>query len=278
MGEATMGNLKDKIAVITGAASGIGQATAVEFADKGANLVVSDVNEAGLAETVRAIEAKGRRAVVVKADVSRPEQVEAMIRKAVDTFGRIDLLMNNAGVGLSGEMRHLSLTDWEWIVGINLWGPIYGIHFALPHMMKQRSGHIVNVASAAGLIASPGMSAYTTTKFGIVGLSEVLRNELARFGIGVTVVCPGFVRTSIFNTTQLRGVKDEKEARAVPPWLGISKETCAKDIRKAVEKNKFLIIPGPEMKVVYCFKRFAPFMYQGFNKMMGKHIERISVD
>lgn len=273
-----MGNLKDKIAVITGAASGIGQATAVEFADKGTDLVVSDVNEAGLAETVRAIEAKGRRAVAVKADVSRPEQVEAMIRKAVDTFGRIDLLMNNAGVGLSGEMRHLSLKDWEWIVGINLWGPVYGIHFALPHMMRQKSGHIVNVASAAGLIASPGMSAYTTTKFGIVGLSEVLRNELARFGIGVTVVCPGFVRTSIFNTTQLRGVKDDKEARAVPPWLGISKEACAKDIRKAVEKDKFLIIPGPEMKVVYCFKRFAPFLYQGFNKMMGKHIERISVD
>lgn len=274
-----MKSLKDKIAVVTGAASGIGQATAIEFAERGADLVVSDVNETGLAETVSAIEAKGRRAVALGVDVSRPEQVEAMIRKTVETFGRIDLLMNNAGVGLSGEMRFLSLQDWEWIVGINLWGPIYGVHFALPHMVKERSGHIVNVASSAGLIASPGMSAYTTTKFGIVGLSEVLRNELARFGIGVTVVCPGFVRTNIFETGQMRGMKDDaQEARKLPSWLGISKEACAKDIRKAVEKNKFLIIPGPEMKVVYGFKRFAPFLYDGFNRMMGKKIRQWSLD
>ncbi len=273
-----MRDLKDKIAVVTGAASGIGQATAIEFAGKGADLVVSDINEAGLAETVAAVEAKGRKAFAVETDVSRPEQVEALINKAIETFGRIDIMMNNAGVGLSGEMRHLSLKDWEWIISINLWGPIYGIHFVLPHMVKQKSGHIVNVASSAGLIASPGMSAYTTTKFGLVGLSEVLRNELARFGIGVTVVCPGFVRTPIFESTELRGMKDESQARELPSWLGISKETCAKDIRKAVEKNKFLIIPGPEMKVVYSFKRFAPFLYNGFNKMMGKQVQRWSVD
>jgi NAD(P)-dependent dehydrogenase (short-subunit alcohol dehydrogenase family) len=273
-----MKDLKNKIAVVTGAASGIGQATATEFADKGADVVVSDINEAGLADTVRTIEAKGRRAVAVRTDVSKPEQVEAMIRKALDTFGRIDILMNNAGVGLTGEMRHLSLQDWDWIVGINLWGPIYGVHFALPHMVKQKSGHIVNVASSAGLIASPCMSAYTTTKFGIVGLSEVLRNELARFGIGVTVVCPGFVRTNIFDTVETRGLQGVPGSKDLPSWLGISKETCARDIRKAVEKNKFLIIPGPEMKVVYSFKRFAPFLYHGFNKMIGKRFERMSVD
>ncbi len=273
-----MKSLKNKIAVVTGAASGIGQATALEFAGKGADLVVTDINEAGLADTVSAIEAKGGKAVGLRVDVSKAEQVEGMVDKAVETFGRIDIMMNNAGVGLSGEMRHLSLKDWEWIVGINLWGPIYGIHFALPHMLKQRSGHIVNVASSAGLIASPGMSAYSTTKFGIVGLSEVLKNELSRFGIGVTVVCPGFVRTNIFDATETRGFTEEAEARDLPSWLGISKESCAKDIVKAVQKNKFLIIPGPEMKVVYSFKRFAPFLYHGFNKLMGKQIEKWSVD
>jgi NAD(P)-dependent dehydrogenase (short-subunit alcohol dehydrogenase family) len=276
--EVPVRNLKDKIAVVTGAASGIGQATAVEFADKGADVVVSDVNEAGLAETVLAIEAKGRKGMALGVDVSKPDQIEGMIDKTIDTFGRIDILMNNAGVGLSGEMRYLSLQDWEWIVGINLWGPIYGVHFALPHMLKQRSGHIVNVASAAGLIASPGMSAYTTTKFGLVGLSEVLRNEVARFNVGVTVVCPGFVRTNIFDTNETRGMKDAPKGKDLPSWLGISKEACAKDILKAVRKNKFLIIPGPEMKVVYSFKRFAPFLYNGFNKIMGKQFERMSVD
>jgi NAD(P)-dependent dehydrogenase (short-subunit alcohol dehydrogenase family) len=276
--EVTMRSLTDKIAVVTGAASGIGQATAIEFADKGADVVVSDVNEPGLVETVSAIEAKGRRAVALGVDVSKPEQVEGMINKAIETFGKIDVLMNNAGVGLSGEMRHLSLKDWEWIMGINLWGPIYGIHFALPHMVKQRSGHIVNVASSAGLIASSCMSAYTTTKFGVVGLSEVLRNELVRFGIGVTVVCPGFVRTNIFDATEARGMKDVPGGDDLPSWLGISKEACAKNILKAVQRNKFLIIPGPEMKVVYSFKRFAPFLYRGVTKMIGKQFERMSVD
>jgi NAD(P)-dependent dehydrogenase (short-subunit alcohol dehydrogenase family) len=273
-----MKKLTDKIVVVTGAASGIGQATAVEFAANGADVLVSDVNEAGLAETVSAIEEKGRRAEAIPVDVSKRDQVEAMINKAIDTFGRIDVLMNNAGVGLSGEMRHLSLQDWEWIMGINLWGPIYGIHFALPHMVKQRSGHIVNVASAAGLIASSCMSAYTTTKFGLVGLSEVLRNELVRFGIGVTVVCPGFVRTNIFDTTEARGMEGVPGGDDLPSWLGISKEVCAKNILRAVQRNKFLIIPGPEMKVVYSFKRFAPFLYRGVTKMMGKQFERMSVD
>ena len=123
------------------------------------------------------------------------------------------------------------------------------------------------------------MSAYTTTKFGLVGLSEVLRNELARFGIGVTVVCPGFVRTNIFDTAETRGMSDEApKGQDLPSWLGITKEACAKDILKAVQKNRFLIIPGPEMKVVYSFKRFAPFLYDGFNKMMGKQIQRWTVD
>jgi NAD(P)-dependent dehydrogenase (short-subunit alcohol dehydrogenase family) len=274
-----MRDLTDRIVVVTGAASGIGQATAVEFADKGADLVVSDVNEAGLTETVSAVEARGSKAMALPVDVSKPQQIQGMIQKTIDTFGRIDILMNNAGIGLTGEMRFLSLQDWERIVGINLWGPIYGIHFVLPHMLEQKTGHIVNVSSSAGLIASPGMSAYTTTKFGLVGLSEVLRNELARFGIGVTVVCPGFVRTPIFDTTEIRGMKDEApRGKDLPPWLGITKEACAKDIVKAVRKNRFLIIPGPEMKVVYSFKRFAPFLYNGFNRMMGRQIQRWSVD
>jgi NAD(P)-dependent dehydrogenase (short-subunit alcohol dehydrogenase family) len=273
-----MKELRDKIVAVTGAASGIGKATAVEFAKAGADVLVSDVNEAGLADTVAAVEARGRRAVPLRTDVSKPADVEAMVGRTLAEFGRIDIIMNNAGIGITGEMRYLSLKDWERIVGINLWGCIYGIHFAMPHLIQQKSGHIVNVASSAGLIASPGMSAYSTTKFGVVGLSEVLRNELARYGIGVTVVCPGFVRTPILNYSEMRGVKDEAEARKIPSWLGISAETCAKDIVKAVKRNKFLIIPGPEMKVVYGFKRFAPPLYNGFKKLMGAHIKRISLE
>jgi len=270
--------LKNKIVLITGAASGIGQATAIEFAGQGADLAVSDINEPALAETIAAIKAKGTRAIGIHTDVSRPEEVEAMVNRTVEEYGRIDILMNNAGVAVAGEMRHLALKDWEWIMGINLWGPIYGVHYALPYMIKQGGGHIINVASSAGLIASPGMSAYTTTKFGLVGLSEVLCNEVRRHKIGVTVVCPGFVRTPIFGKTEVRGMKDDDEARKVPPLIGISQETCARNIVDAVRKNKFLIIPGPEMKLMYGCKRYAPAVYKGFIRMMGWHFKRISVD
>jgi len=264
--------------LITGAASGIGQATAIEFAGRGADLVVSDINETGLARTVSAVRAKGRRALGLRIDVADAGQVEAMIDSTLQEYGRIDILMNNAGVALAGEMRHLALKDWEWIMGINLWGAIYGIHYAPPHMIQQGSGYIVNVASSAGLIASPGMSAYTTTKFGLVGLSEVLFNEVRRHGIGVTVVCPGFVRTPIFSKTEVRGIKDDDQARKVPPFIGITQETCARNIVEAVRKNKPLIIPGPEMKFLYGCKRFAPGIYKGLIKMMGWHFRRISVE
>lgn len=273
-----MKDLAGKVSVVTGAASGIGRATALAFAAAGSDLLVADIDEAGLADVEASIRRMGRKAAAVRTDVSKADDVEAMIAKALSEFGRIDLLMNNAGIGLTGEMRYLSLEDWQRIVGINLWGPIYGIHFALPHLIRQRSGHIVNVASSAGLIASPGMSAYSTTKFGIVGLSEVLRTELARFGIGVTVVCPGFVRTNIFKTTVIRGAKDPEEARKLPSWLGIPAEACARDILRAVQKNRFLIIPGPEMKVVYAFKRFAPPLYRGFNRLMARRIREITQD
>jgi len=273
-----MKDLAGKVAVVTGAASGIGRATALAFAAGGSDVLVSDINEVGLGDVEASIRNLGRKVAAVRTDVSKAGDVEAMIQKALSEFGRIDILMNNAGIGLTGEMRFLSLEDWQRIVGINLWGPIYGIHFALPHMIRQRSGHIVNVASSAGLIASPGMSAYSTTKFGIVGLSEVLRTELARFGIGVTVVCPGFVRTNIFQTTVIRGAKDPEEARKLPSWLGIPPEACARDIVGAVRKNRFLIIPGPEMKVVYAFKRFAPPFYRGFIRLMARRIREISQD
>jgi NAD(P)-dependent dehydrogenase (short-subunit alcohol dehydrogenase family) len=271
-----MKDLRDKVVMVTGAASGIGKATAVEFARCGADLAVSDLNQTGLADTVAAVEALGRKAVASRTDVSRPDEVERLVNGTVAEFGRIDIIMNNAGIALSGEMRHLSLQDWERIVSINLWGPIYGVHFALPHLMHQRGGHIVNVSSSAGLVASPGMSAYTTTKFGVVGLSEVLRSELAPYGIGVTVVCPGFVRTNIFQTSEVRGVKDPEAAKKIPSWLGIPVEACARDIVKAVRRNKFLIIPGPEMKFFYGCKRFVPPLYQGINKLLGYHIRRIS--
>ncbi len=273
-----MRNLKDKVVLITGAASGIGQASAIRFARSGADVVVSDVNEVGLEHTVKAIEATGRRGMGIIADVSDAEQVKDMIDQTIDKFGQVDVMMNNAGVGMGGEMRDMELKDWEWIVNINLWGPIYGVHYVLPHMIERGQGHIVNVASASGLVASPGLTAYTTTKYGIVGLSEVLRNEIAKYGIGVSVICPGFVRTNIFGSMRYKGWKEEEQIRDIPWFAGISPDTCAKHVVKVVKKNRFMCLLTPEMKLLYSMKKYSPPIYNGIARLQAMNLSRVRDD
>ena len=170
-----MKDLRGKTAVITGSASGIGRATALEMAREGMNVVIADIHEAGMEETAAQVRARGVKAAVKKTDVSKKEQVKALIDFAIEEFGGIDIMMNNAGVASLSEMRDLSLEeDWEWAVGINLWGPIYGCHYVLPLMIQRGSGHIVNISSAAGILTVPGGASYCCTKFGVVGMSCLL--------------------------------------------------------------------------------------------------------
>lgn len=256
-----MKDFRDKIVLVTGAASGIGKATALGFAREGANLVVADVDEGGLERTAEEIRGVGRRALPVKTDVSRREEVEVLCRKALEEFGRVDVLMNNAGVGMACEIKDTDLSDWEWIVGINLWGPIFTLHYLLPHMVERKSGHVVNVASGAGLIGLPASGAYTTTKFGVVGLSEVLRTELERFHIGVTTVCPGVVRTPIFDRTKVKGFKQgitKMTDMKGNPFKGVTPEQAAKKILRAVKRNQAVLVFTAFATVLYNMKRVSP--------------------
>ena len=269
-----MRHLRGKNAVITGSASGIGRATALEMAREGMNVVIADVNEAGMEETAAQARDLGAKAAVKKTDVSRKVEVKALVDFAIEEFGGIDIMMNNAGVGVITEMRDLSLEkDWEWIVGINFWGTVYGCHYVLPHMIQRGSGHIINVSSAAGIFTVPGGAAYSATKFAVVGMSEVLRSEVARLGIGVTCVCPALVKTSIAQGTRTSGLIEMDLTKAFKYWGQMPEKTAVK-ILKGVEKNKRLLLPTIDAKIVYYLKRFFPGLSSAMSLLAARKFEQ----
>ncbi|MFZ0930514.1 MAG: SDR family NAD(P)-dependent oxidoreductase [Syntrophobacteraceae bacterium] len=190
--------IQGKIAVVTGAASGIGRFTAIALAREGADLVLADLNRDGLAEVRNEIEAMGRRGLAVPTDVTKLKDIQNLYDRSISEMGQVDILMNNAGVHMTGPVEKMAVDDWKWIVDINLWGVVNGIHVFLPHMLDRGSGHIVNTASSAGLAGGLDRSIpYTMTKFAVVGLSEGLAVYLRNKGIGVTMICPGMVSTNI---------------------------------------------------------------------------------
>lgn len=187
-----------RVAVVTGAASGIGRALAVALAVERARVVVADVDEAGLVETARAVAARGAQGLVVRTDVADRGSVQALAERAFGHFGAVHVLCNNAGVVVHGPLETATHADWQWVLGVNLWGVIHGLGAFLPRMIAQRQGgHVLNTASMAGLVASQGLGVYNTTKYAVVGLSETLAKDLRPHGIGVTVLCPMGVATRI---------------------------------------------------------------------------------
>lgn len=243
-------DLKDKVSVVTGAGSGIGRATALALAAEGAKLVVTDVNGARARAVADEITAKGGSACVREVDVAQKEQVKELAQFVVSEYGHVDIVHNNAGVGLIGRSMDATIEDWEWIVGINFWGVIYGAHYFLPYMVERRFGHMVNTASMAGLTVTPGLAAYSATKFGVVGLSESLRTEMREYNVGVTVVCPGFIRTAIGKDGRYH-VREEDGASAedmiaVMEKHGRPPEQVARGVIRGIRKDIPIVPIGIE--------------------------------
>ena len=237
--------------VVTGGASGIGRALAKGLAAEGAAVVVADVDEAGLAETVKRIEARGGRALAVRTDVSDRAQVQALADRAFSALGRVHVLCNNAGVAIWGGLETATHRDWAWTLGVNLWGVIHGLEAFLPRMIAQRDGgHVVNTASMAGLIASQGLGVYNTSKYAVVGLSETLAKDLRPYGIGVSVLCPMGVATQIRASERNRPatLRNEKPASTPVDLIGrtLDPDTVAAMTIAAIKDNRLYVITHEE--------------------------------
>jgi NAD(P)-dependent dehydrogenase (short-subunit alcohol dehydrogenase family) len=272
-------DLRGRTALVTGAGSGIGRETALAFGRAGADLVVCDVNEAGLEETAAALRTLGRRVLARRVDVARREEMGAFAAEVHREHEAVDLLMNNAGVGLGGGVLDTSLEDWDWIVGINFWGVVHGCHFFVPPMVARgRGGHVVNVSSAAGYVAGAQLAAYCTTKFAVLGLSEALREELAPHRIGVTAVCPGFINTPIVASARLRGRSARPGAQQAMVEFyrrrGYGPQRVAANILRAVARNRAVAPISPEAWFMYVLKRVSPALTARLNRALAARMER----
>ena len=246
-------------AVITGAGSGLGRAMALDLAGRGASVLVSDIVLSSAEETAELVRAKGARSEGVRCDVTDRDEVFALVNEAEMRLGGIDLIANNAGVAVGGPFEEISIEDWRWAVDINLWGVVYGCQAAIPRMRAQGHGYIVNVASAAGLLAPPSMSAYNVTKAGVVSLSETLYAEYKTQGIHVSVVCPTFFRTNIIGA--MRGATTKKEDAQVIRWMERSKVQAPGVAGAAIDSvrdGKLYVQPMREGRIAWRLKRTAP--------------------
>jgi NAD(P)-dependent dehydrogenase (short-subunit alcohol dehydrogenase family) len=271
-------DFNQKTVVVTGAASGIGREIALAFAHRGCRIAAADVNEEGLRQLAFELQAAGCDVYTETVDVSRSEQVGGFCDNVYREMGRVDVLCNNAGVGCGGYLEDLTLDDWEWVIGINLMGVIYGCHFFYPRMIKQGGGgHIVNIASAAGLIPASGSAPYSTSKFGVVGLSETLRAEASFHNVGVSVICPSFVLTGIYSSGIHRSLAEgetmESGAEAAERILKrrrCTAATVAEAAVRAVEKNKNVVRVCPEAYVVDVLHRASRDLFYKMAKRVAR--------
>jgi NADP-dependent 3-hydroxy acid dehydrogenase YdfG len=248
-----MRELTGKVVVVTGAANGIGREMARAFARRGARLAVADIDADGLERVRGELESLGATVYAQAVDVSVAADVGDLCANIYGEMGRVDVLCNNAGVAVGGNFEDMTLDDLRWLVGVNLWGVIHGCHFFYPRMIAQGGGHIVNTASAAGLIPFPSLALYSSTKHGVVGLSETLRAEAALHGIGVTVICPGVIATDIVQRSRIvsgskRSTPGDMAATMdrILKTRGYGPERVAAAAVRAVERNRGVVRVAPE--------------------------------
>lgn len=250
--------LNQKVAVVTGAGSGIGRATAIALAKKGCHLALADINGETLNETANMISDLGNKQSKHVVNVGSLEEMKGLVEEVEQQHQSVDILINNAGIGIQGEFLNQSMEQLQRMVDINLWGVVYGCKLFLPLLIKQEESHIVNVSSAAGINPSPGMASYSMTKFAVRGLSESIRIELKKYNVGVTSVHPGVINTNIPMNTEYENIKFREKGKAAFEKYGHSPEKAANKIVKAIEKNQQRVLIGPEAYIMDAAKRAFP--------------------
>src|SRR5690242_16874253 len=249
-------------AVVTGAGSGIGAAFATELANRGGRVVCSDIDENAARATADAITADGGSALATRCDVARIDDVHALSDTAQVWFGGPPtLVINNAGVGAGGELiGDAALDDWNWVLSINLWGPIHGCHVFAPILREAHYGGIINVASAAAFGAAPGMAAYNVSKAGVLSLSETLAAEMSGTGVHVTVLCPTFVNANIVESGRITA-QSTQLADQLMRWIGFSPERVARMCLDTHDRGGLYCMPQPDARIGWGIKRFTPTVY-----------------
>lgn len=267
-----MKHLQDRVAAITGASSGIGRALALELAGQGCHLALSsNSNAQALADTAALAAQRGVKVTQHRVDVARREQVEAWARQVVADHGRVNLIVNNAGVGHSGTVEGTGYADFEWVMGINFWGVVHGTKAFLPLLAAAGEGQVVNVASMAGLIGMPAMGAYNASKFAVRGFTEALRQELDLAGNGVSATCviPGGIKTNILAATRISesiagvtGSDVEASRKKLEILFPTTAEHAARAIVGGVRRNARRVLIGPDVRLMDKMQRLLPAGYQ----------------
>jgi NAD(P)-dependent dehydrogenase (short-subunit alcohol dehydrogenase family) len=265
-----MRSFADRVAVITGAASGIGAALARELARRGARVIAADLDEQAAGKTAAAIRATGGAAAHVRADVTSADDIAALAATAFAREQRVDLWINNAGIAIGGAAEDLALADWGRVLDVNLAGTIHGVHAIYPRMLRQGGGHIVNVASVAGLAPYPFALPYTTSKHAVVGLSLALRAEARARNIRVSVACPGMIRTPIWERSAVRGALANGRDRILSRVSGaMTAERCASAICDGIAANRAVIRVTPEAHVADWLARLSPALASWVSHRLG---------
>jgi len=249
-------------AVVTGAGSGLGRAFCIELAARRARILAVDIDLARAEETARLVQGAGGTAVARQADVAEFDQVEALAGAVEEAYGGADLVINNAGVAVGGPVGKIPLDEWRWIMGINLWGVIYGCHVFVPRFKTRGSGHVINVASAAGLVAAPDMAPYNVTKSGVVALSETLHAELAGTSVGVTVLCPTFFKTNIARAAHTYADVQTEDVERMMDRAKLQAPDVARFALKAADRGELFAVPHADGRWMWRSKRLAPELFQ----------------
>ena len=266
-----MKTFRNRVAAITGAASGIGRALAENLAAAGCHLALSDINEAGLEETAASARAKGVNVTTARLDVADRDAFYAWADEVVKDHGQVNLVFNNAGVSVASTLEGVEYKDFEWLMNINFWGVVYGSKAFLPHLKQADEGHIINISSVFGLISVPTQGVYNAAKFAVRGFSDALRQELdiERSTVGVSCVYPGGIKTNIAHAARMSAnimgtyaESQEKTADAFQSKALTTPDKAAKIILAGVQRDARRILVGPDARVIDTIQRIFPALYQ----------------
>ncbi len=256
-----MKQLKNRVAVITGAGSGMGRALSIGLANEGCSLALVDFDKKGLDETRKLLDASNVKITSHVADVTDRKKMESLPEEIIKEHGRINILINNAGVGLYKTITDVPIEDIEWVMNINFWGVVYGCKFFLPCLQKEKEAHIVNVSSLLGFVSIPKLGPYSASKFAVCGFTEALWSEMRGTGVGVSLVYPGAVKTNILNTARFDSEDTEKGLKKVMARLGPTAEKAAKKIIKGIKQNKYRVRICTETYFMDWGKRLFPTLF-----------------